>query len=122
MSNEGLTEREGRVLEHLQRAQELQVGLAEYARQAGVNVSELYSGKQSLVRKGVVAGRKSRQATEESDAAAGEFVPIQVRAGFRSGLPTCQIRHPSGLVIECSGLPPIAWIAALLGGVNDVLA
>ena len=122
MSNEGLTERERGVLEHLQRAQELQVGLAEYARQAGVKVSELYSGKQSLVRKGVVAGGRPRQATGESDAAAGEFVPIQVRPGFRSSPPTCQIRRPSGWVIECSILPPIAWVAALVGGVNDVLA
>jgi hypothetical protein len=57
MTTEQLTERERRVLEHLRRAQELKVGLAEYARQPGVDVREIYSGKQSLVRKGVVTGR-----------------------------------------------------------------
>ena len=45
ISKEQLTEREQRAPTHLQRAQEPKVGLAEYARGAGVEVSELYSGK-----------------------------------------------------------------------------
>jgi len=48
MSNEQLTEREQRVLGHLRRAQELKQGLARYAREAGIAVSEIYSGKQAL--------------------------------------------------------------------------
>jgi hypothetical protein len=49
MSNEGLTERERRVLEHLQLAQTLQVILPSIRGKPG-NVSDLYRGKQSLVR------------------------------------------------------------------------
>jgi len=55
-----LTEREQRVWEHLRRAQEQGVGLAQYARQAAVDVGEIYSGKQSLVREGVIAARVRR--------------------------------------------------------------
>jgi DNA-binding phage protein len=53
-----LTDREQRTLDHLRRAEEQQMGLAEYARGAGVSASELYSGKQSLVRKGVIPGNR----------------------------------------------------------------
>jgi len=123
MTTEQLTDREQRVLEHLRRAQELKVGLAEYARQAGVDVGEIYSGKQSLVRKGVIAARVRQGDTEGDEVPAGKFVPIQMAGGFRSsGTPVCQIRHPSGVVIECSSFPPITWITAVLGGGSDVLA
>jgi hypothetical protein len=80
MSTEHLTEREQRVLEHLRRAQELKVGLAEYARQAGVDVGEIYSGKQSLVRKGVIAGRVRRCDTEgEHRARLGQLSEMRLR-------------------------------------------
>lgn len=123
MSTEQLTEREQRVLEHLRRAQEQGVGLAKYARQAGVDVGEIYGGKQSLVRKGVIAARVRRDDSENDEAPVGKFVPVQLMSGFRSGgTPACQIRHPSGVVIECLSFPPIAWISAVLSGGSDVLA
>jgi len=122
MLNESLTERERRDLEHLQRAQEQRLRLSEYARQVGIKVSEIYSVKQSLVRKGVFAGRVADPAEPPRQAMAGEFVAVQVTGGFSASAPSCQIRHPSGLVIECSSLPPIAWLRGLLGGVSDVLA
>jgi hypothetical protein len=124
MSTEQLSEREQRVLEHLRRAQELKVGLAEYARQAGVDAGEIYSGKQSLVRKGVIAARVRRGDSEgDEEVPTGKFVPIQMVGGFRSsGTPVCQIRHPSGVVIECSSFPPVTWITAVLSGGSDVLA
>jgi hypothetical protein len=122
MLNEGLTERERRGLEHLQRAQEQRLRLSEYARQAGIKVSEIYSVKQSLVRKGVFAGRTANLVEPPMQAMAGEFVAVQVSGGFSTHAPSCQIRHPSGMVIECSSLPPIAWVRGLLGGVSDVLA
>jgi len=29
---------------------------------------------------------------------------------------TCRLLHPGGWVLECDGLPPAAWIAAVLAG------
>ena len=123
MSNEQLTERERRVLEHLQRAEELKLGLAQYARETGVAVNELYSGKQSLVRKGVIPGRVRVDEREDEEMPAGGFVAVHVAPRFGGGsTPTCQIRHPGGVVVECSSLPPAAWVTALLGGARDVPA
>jgi hypothetical protein len=123
MSNEQLTDRERRVLEHLQRAEELKLGLAQYARQAGVAVNEIYSGKQSLVRKGVIPGRVRVQEREEEEMPAGGFVAVHVAPRFGGGsTPACQIRHPSGIVVECSSLPPAVWVTALLRGASDVPA
>jgi len=118
-----LTDREQRTLDHLRRAEEQQMSLAEYARSAGVSASELYSGKQSLVRKGVVPGRK-REELPNDEPTAGEFVPIQVvPSSFRSApMSGCQIRHPSGVIIECAELPPTGWILALMGRACDVAA
>jgi hypothetical protein len=123
MSNEQLTERERRVLEHLRRAEELKLGLAQYARETGVAANELYSGKQSLVRKGVIPGRVRVDEREDEEMAAGGFVAVHVAPRFGGGgTPACQIRHPSGVVVECSSLPPAGWVAALLSGASDVPA
>jgi hypothetical protein len=122
MSNEQLTEREWRVLEHLRRAEELKLGLAQYARATGVAVNEI-SGKQALVRKGVIPGRVRVAEREDEEMPAGGFVAVHVAPRFGSGnSPTCQIRHPSGVVVECSSLPPAAWVTALLSGASDVPA
>ena len=123
MSNEQLTERERRVLEHLQRAEELNLGLAQYARETGVAVNEIYSGKQSLVRKGVIPGRVRVDEREDKEMPSGGFVAVHVAPRFGSGsTPACQIRHPSGAVVECSSLPPATWVTALLSGASDVPA
>ena len=123
MSNEQLTERERRVLDHLQRAEELKLSLAQYARETGVAVSEIYSGKQSLVRKGVIRGRVRVDEREDEEMPAGGFVAVHIAPRFGSGnSPSCQIRHPSGLVVECLSLPPAAWVTALLSGASDVPA
>jgi hypothetical protein len=123
MLNEKLTEREQRVLEHLQRAEELKLGLAQYARETGVAVNDIYSGKQALVRKGVIPGRVCRDEREDDEMAAGGFVAVHVAPRFGSGnFSACQIRHPSGVVVECSSLPPASWVTALLSGAGDVPA
>jgi hypothetical protein len=121
MSDDPLTEREQHCLEHLRRAQELEVSLAEYARSFDLDVKELYSAKQALVRKGVFAARVTEET--EPEAAQGSFVPVHVSP--RRSAPTtmvCRIHHPSGLVIECTSLPPVSWVAALLSRGSDVPA
>lgn len=121
MSQEPLSEREQQCLEHLRRAQELEVSLAEYARSFDLDVKELYSAKQALVRKGAFAARVTEE--PEREATQGSFVPVHVSP--RRAAPTttaCRIHHPSGLVIECTSLPPVSWIAALLARGSDVPA
>jgi hypothetical protein len=99
------------------------VGLAQYARETGVAVNEIYSGKQSLVRKGVIPGRIRVDEADDEEIAAGGFVAVHMAPRFGSGnSPACQIRHPSGVVLECSSLPPAAWVTALLSGAGDVPA
>jgi hypothetical protein len=101
MSNEQVTERGQRVLEHLQRAHELKPGFAEYTREAGVAMSEIYSGKQSLVRKGVIPGRVRADDPEHEEMRAGRFVAVHVAPRFEGGSTlACQIRHPSEVAVE----------------------
>ena len=120
MAVEELSERELRVLEHLQKAQELEVTIAEYARSFEVDASELYSVRQTLIRKGAMAGRG--RAVEEAQL--GEFVSVQVipMSPEPPPAPMCRICHPSGLVIECTSFPPASWLVALLPGARDVPA
>jgi hypothetical protein len=122
MSVEQLSEREQQALEHLQKAQVLEVTLAEYARSFDLDVKELYSAKQALVRKGVIASRAVGDPVDEAQP--GDFVPVQVAPSSSSTSSTavCRIRHPSGLVIECASFPPVSWLAALLPGASDVPA
>ena len=86
-------------------------------------VNEIYSGKQSLVRKGVIPGRVRVDEREDKEMPSGGFVAVHVAPHFGSGsTPVCQIRHPSGAVVECSSLPPATWVTALLSGASDVPA
>ena len=124
MSTEPLSGREQQCLEHLRRAQELEVSLAEYARSFQVDVKELYNAKRTLVHKGVLSARANGEASEAEPAPAGDFVPVQVtpRRSTAPSTAVCRIRHPSGLVIECASFPPASWLAVLLAGARDVPA
>jgi hypothetical protein len=124
MSAEQLTEREQQFLEHLHRAQELDVSLAEYARSFDLDVKELYNGKRTLVHKGVLAGRPNSEDSDPVPMAAGDFVPVRVTARPAPAPSTavCRIHHPSGLMIECTSFPPSSWLAMLLSRARDVPA
>src|ERR1700730_8976183 len=100
MSTEPLSEREQQCLEHLRRAQELEVSLAEYARSFQVDVKELYNAKRTLVHRGVLSARVSGEDAEAAPASPGDFVPVQVtlRNAPAPSTAVCRIHHPSGLV------------------------
>ena len=107
MTNERLTEREQRILEHLERARSLEVSLKEYAEAFALDVTDLYNGKAQLVRKGILPGR------EPSEAPA-DFLPVRVTAPpCASG--NCRILHPDGWILEFATVPEPAWLRALLG-------
>jgi hypothetical protein len=113
MSAEQLTEREQRCLEHLRKAAELEVTLAEYCRSFELDVKELYSAKQALGKKGLLPG-KVPAAEEEK---LSDFVPVHVLP-TPSAEPVCRIRHPNGLLIECLSWPRAQWIAQLAGAID----
>jgi hypothetical protein len=116
-TTEALTEREQEALERMREAQKQGVTLKAYAAKMGLDVGQLYDLRRRLVRKGAFGAlpprkpRKSRKATA--------FVPVRVvPAGtVPSGTsPMCRLLHPGGWVLECDGLPPASWVAAVLTG------
>lgn len=78
MPTEQLSEREVQALEHIRKAEEFEVTLAEYARSFDLDVKELYNAKQALVRKGVIVGRVNGDESEAIQPSG--FVPVQVVA------------------------------------------
>ncbi len=114
MTSEGLSERERQIIDHLERAQSLEVSLKEYAEAYALDVRDLYNGKSQLVKKGVLPGRAGGDSP-------GEFVAVRVASSGRGV--SCRITHPSGWIIEFSGVPEAAWIKTLMaGGVPDAAA
>jgi hypothetical protein len=118
-TTQSLTEREQQALEHMRKAQELGTTLKEYASRFGLDVQKLYQLRKPLVRKGALGparseAKKPRRADEASALVAVHIVPSGAAPG---GTPvTCRLMHPSGWVIECGGLPPVAWMTAVLSG------
>jgi hypothetical protein len=82
-----------------------------------VDIRQLYELRRRLVSKGAFGSlprRKARKSRKES-----AFVPVRMvaAASVPSGASvTCRLVHPGGWVLECDGLPPAAWIAAVLTG------
>lgn len=116
-TTEPLTEREQQALERMREAQEQGSTLKDYAAKIGLDVRELYELRRRLVRKGAfgpVPPRKARKSDK-----AGAFVPVRVvpatAVPINTSL-TCRLVHPDGWVLECDGLPPASWIAAVLTG------
>ena len=114
---EALTEREQQALEHMRKAQEQGITLKEYAARMGLDVQHLYQLRKPLVRKGALgpAVRRPEPRRDKSSA----FLPVRVvSSGPAAGgtLMACRLIHPSGWVFECGGLPPAAWMAAVLAG------
>jgi hypothetical protein len=116
-TTEPLTEREQQGLEQMREAQEQGSTLKDYAAKIGLDVQQLYELRRRLVRKGAFGPLPRRKARKSGKA--GAFVPVRVLPATAmpiSTSPTCRLLHPSGWVLECDGLPPASWIAAVLTG------
>jgi hypothetical protein len=112
-----LTEREQQALEHMRKAQELGSTLKGYAAKCGLDVQQLYELRRRLVRKGAFGPPPRRKAQEPGKA--GAFLAVRVVPAApvpSSPLVTCRLVHPSGWVLECDGLPPASWMAAIVAG------
>lgn len=116
-TTEPLTEQEQQALEQMREAQERGSTLKELAARLGLQVGQLYQLRRRLVRKGAFSPlprpktRKPRKT--------GAFVPVRVVSAAsmpRGTSVTCRLVHPGGWVLECNGLPPATWIAAVLAG------
>ena len=107
MTTDALTERERECLEHLQRAEELEVTLRVYADAYGLDVKDLYYGKRQLAKKGVLGAPPTTP---------GDFIPVQVASEPTSKTPDAVVRlcHPSGWTVESTDWPPAEWLALLL--------
>lgn len=114
-TTEPLTEREQQALEQMREAQAQGSTLKAYAAKIGLDVRQLYEVRRRLVRKGAfgpLPGRKARKSGK-----AGAFLPVRiVPAPVNGPSVTCRLVHPDGWVLECDGLPPASWIAAVLTG------
>jgi hypothetical protein len=115
-TTEPLTEREQQALEQMREAQEQGSTLKAYAAKIGLDVRQLYELRRRLVRKGAfgpLPSRKPRKSRKE-----GAFLPVRVvpAAAVPSTPVACRLVHPDGWVLECDGLPPPSWIAAVLTG------
>ena len=115
---EALTEREQQGLEHMLKAQELGMSLKEYAGKNGLDVQMLYQLRKPLVRKGALGpvGRPEPRPRGDQSSA---FLPVRVVSSGPAAVGTlmaCRLVHPSGWVLECGGLPPASWMAAVLAG------
>jgi hypothetical protein len=103
--------------EQMRQAQEQGSTLKEQAATLGLEVGRLYEIRRRLVRKGAfgpLPRRKTRK-PRKPDA----FVPVRVAPAEptpRGTSVTCRLMHPGGWVLECDGLPPARWIAAVLAG------
>jgi hypothetical protein len=112
-----LTEREQQALEHMLKAQELGSTLKGHAIKCGLDVQQLYELRRRLVRKGAFGPPPRRKAQEPGKA--GAFLAVRVVPATpvpSSPSVTCRLVHPSGWVLECDGLPPASWMAAIVAG------
>lgn len=120
-TTEPLTEREQQGLEHMRKAQELGTTLKEYAARFGLDVQKLYQLRKPLVRKGALGPPPRRKERVK----AGTFLPVRVMptAPVPNRTPVaCRLVHPSGWVLECDGLPPASWMAAVVAGATHAAA
>lgn len=112
-----LTEQEQQALDQMRRAQEQGSTLKQLASTMGLPIQRLYQLRRSLVRKGAFGPLPRRKARKSNPA--GAFVPVRVVSPTPSptgAAVSCRLTHPSGWVLECNELPPVAWIAAVLAG------
>jgi hypothetical protein len=116
-TTEPLTEREQQALEQMREAQEQGSTLKDYAAKIGLDVRQLYELRRRLVRKGAFGALPRPKVRKPRKAAA--FIPVRVVPALpvlSSTSVTCRLVHPGGWVLECDGLPPASWIAAVLTG------
>jgi hypothetical protein len=115
--SKGLTAKQQRALEHVERARGAGMKLSDYARAEGVEVRPIYDSMAALRKKGMLAARAPR--TQSA------FVSVRVRrdstvpapapapSSTTGGKLICRLRLGAA-TIECAEWPPASWLAALV--------
>lgn len=119
VASERLTEREREYLRHFEAARERGVSFAAYCRVAGLKATEWHTVRHGMVRKGLLPAGGHRSARKKpSRQKRSRFIPVRVQAcgGEEICGTACRLRHASGWVIECAGLPEVQWLKGLIGG------
>jgi hypothetical protein len=121
--SKGLTQKQQRALEHVERARSAGMSLSDYARAQGVEVRPIYDSMVALRKKGML--RPTGPHTESA------FVAVRVRLRSEVSAPPtltssggkliCRLRIGAAL-IECTEWPPASWLAALSSVRADVAA
>src|ERR1700753_1524831 len=115
-TTEVLTERERQALEQMREAQAQGSTLKAYAVQKGLNLGQLYDLRRRLVRKGAFGAQPQRKARKPRKAHAVVTVRVVPAAMPSDSSIRCRVLHPNGWVLECDGLPPASWVAAVVMG------
>ena len=110
-----LTRRNQQYLEHIRQAKAQRLTLAQYCRATGLSVQCLYNLRHQLNREGTRSQRAGevKQPEQRSDFIA---VRVQPTPAAPAAAGVCQLRHPSGWVLECASWPQAAWISAFVNG------
>ncbi len=118
--SKGLTEKQQRALEHVERARSVGMSLSDYARAQGVEVRPIYDSMGALRKKGMLTPTASRTGSA--------FVAVRVRSRSEVSAPPtasssgsnliCRLRIGTA-VIECAEWPPASWLAALVSARAD---
>lgn len=111
-----LTRRQREYLGHLRRAQAHKMPLAQYCRVRGLNVQSLYNARHQLSRK-----RLRPRVPAKTPRRPGKFIAVQVAAPVAPAGAACRLQV-KGWVIECTSLPPTAWLAGLMAGDGDAVS
>lgn len=115
-TQKNLTLREREYLAHCRQAQARKMPLAQYCRAQGLNVQSLYNVRHQLSGK---RGLRPRAAAKKPKSS-GKFIAVRVAAPATPGGAACRLQV-KGWVIECTSLPPMAWLAGLLAGGADAV-
>ena len=119
VASEKLTEREREYLKHFDASREQAVSFAEYCRAKGLKTGQWHTVRHGMVRKGLLpagGGRGSRKKPLRHKRS--RFIPVRVQASGREEIAgtACRLRHASGWIIECAGLPELQWLKGLIEG------
>lgn len=125
VASERLTEREREYLRHFESSRERGVSFAEYCRAQGLKAGAWHTVRHGMVRKGLLpagnSGGGARKKPRPSRQKRSKFIAVRVKDCDGAGVSAstaCRLRHTSGWVIECTGLPELHWLKGLIGQVQ----
>ena len=115
--SKGLTDKQQRALEHVERARGAGMTLSDYARAEGVEVRPIYDSMVALRKKGLLTPSVLR--TQSA------FVSVRVKRDSTVPTPAisgskliCRLRIGAA-TIECAEWPPASWLASLVSARAD---